>query len=118
VYCLRDLRRTKPWLAGSPQSQTYPACSQRLSQQRVVLGTSVGWSDVYPASYHENWIDVAGLRGCFAYVHIADPDNVMYESNEDDNTSSVVVRLPFTGSNRGCPGARPLPVTSGANGYS
>jgi hypothetical protein len=115
VYCLRDLQRKFGWLPGSPRRFHFPGCSQRLSQRTVTLGTSVGWSDVYPASYNENWIDVTGLRGCFAYVHIADPTNVIYESNEDDNASSVVVKLPWTGSNRGCPGAKPIP-TIGPNG--
>lgn len=117
VYCLRDLRRTKGWLDRSPRSRVYPACSQRLSQRSVTLGTSVGWSDVYPASYHENWIDVTGLRGCFAYVHVADPTNVVYESNEDDNASHVVVRLPWRGTNRGCPGARPIPNVGDTGTY-
>jgi hypothetical protein len=115
VYCLRDLKRTRGFLPRSPRSQYYPGCSQRLSQQSVTLGTSVGWSDVYPATYHENWVDVTGLRGCFAYVHVADPTNAIYESDEDDNASSVVVRLPFRGANTGCPGAGPLP-TVGATG--
>ncbi len=115
VYCLRDLRRRYGWLPFSPRRMVYPGCSQRLSQRTVTLGTSVGWSDVYPASYHENWIDVTGLRGCFAYVHIADPTNVIYESNEDDNASSAVVKLPWRGTNRGCPGAKPIP-TVGPNG--
>jgi hypothetical protein len=117
VYCLRDLKRTRPSLARSPRSMIYPACSQDLSRRSVTLGTSVGWSDVYPATYYENWVDVRGLRGCFAYVHRADPTNVIYESNEDDNASSVVVRLPFTGSNAGCPGAKPLPLTGSSGSY-
>ena len=115
VYCLRDLQRRAGWLPRSPRRFHYPGCSQRLSQRTVTLGTSVGWSDVYPASYYENWIDVTGLRGCFAYVHIADPTNVIYESDEDDNASSAVVKLPWRGTNDGCPGAKPIP-TSGANG--
>jgi hypothetical protein len=115
VYCLRDLRRTHGWLPRSPRGQVYPGCSQSLARQDVTLGTSVGWSDRYPASYHENWIDVTGLRGCFAYVHVADPTNVIYESNEDDNVSRVVVKLPWRGSADGCPGAKPIPTT-GANG--
>ena len=117
VYCLRDLRRLFGTRPGSPPSRVYPACSKDLGQQSVTLGTSVGWSDVYPASYHENWIDVTGLRGCFAYVHIADPTNVIYESNEDDNASRTVVKLPFTGSSAGCPGARAIPTTGGNGIY-
>ena len=74
----------------------YPACStNRAAAPAVTLGTSVGWADIYPPSYPEQWIDVTGLRGCFAYVHIADPENGIYESNEDNNEAQVIVRLPF-----------------------
>ena len=45
----------------------YPGCNQDPYIDRVTLGTSVGWSDIYPAAYHQQWIDVGGLRGCFAY---------------------------------------------------
>jgi len=115
VYCLRDLKHTRPGMRRSP-GLTYPGCSQSLGAKGVTLGASVGWSDVYPATYNENWIDVQGLRGCFAYVHIADPTNVMYETNERDNTSRVTVKLPFTGSSKGCPGAKPLPTQPGDGG--
>ena len=61
----------------------------------MTLGTSVGWADIYPPAYPEQWIDVTGLRGCFAYVHIADPENGIYESNEDNNEAQAIVRLPY-----------------------
>ena len=118
IYCLRDLVRTHGSLKSSPHGREYPGCSQQLGAQERTLGTSVGWSDIYPASYNENWIDVTGLHGCFAYMHVGDPTNVIYESDERDNRASTVVRLPFRGSNRGCPGARPIPGgTPGGNGY-
>jgi hypothetical protein len=66
-----------------------------------VLGTSVGWSDIYPAAYSKQWIDVAGLRGCFAYRMTVDPKEALFESNEADNTSQVLVHLPYPGHN-GC----------------
>jgi hypothetical protein len=49
---------------------------------------------------------VTGLRGCFAYVHIADPENGIYESDEDNNEAQVIVRLPFRSDNArdGCSG--------------
>ena len=84
-YCLRDLFRSRGRLPRSPRRRVYPACSTFPGRQQVTLGTSVGWSDVYPPTYPEQWIDVTGLRGCFAYVHIADPLNGIYESNEDNN---------------------------------
>ena len=99
-YCLRDLARTR---AGrrSPGHWIYPGCNQNPFRDAVTLGTSVGWSDIYPAAYHQQWIEVSGLRGCFAYRMTVDPKEVLFESNEDDNTSQVLVRLPFPG-HTGC----------------
>ena len=99
-YCLRDLERTRPG-RRSPPSRHYPGCDQNPYRDRVTLGTSVGWSDIYPAAYSKQWIDVAGLRGCFAYRMVVDPKGLLFESNEDDNTSQVLVRLPFRG-HTGC----------------
>ncbi len=92
-YCLRDLIRSRPSRI-SPSAPVYPACSQNPYIQSDVLGTSVGWSDVYPYVYPEQWIDVTGLRGRFAYVQIADPDNLLIESNHQNNESETYVSLP------------------------
>src|SRR5947199_2233888 len=92
-YCFRDLLRTRP-SGRTPRRAVYPACSQNRAQQRVTLGTSVGWSDVYPYTYPEQYIDVTGLRGRFAYVQVADPFNRITESNELNNFSEVFVQLP------------------------
>ena len=108
AYCLRDLTHTRAGLAGSPGRRVYPACNTDPNRERVTLGTSTGWADVYPPSYPEQWIDVTGLRGCFAYVHIADPQNGIYEANEDNNEAQVIVRLPFRNDaprRRSCRGA-------------
>jgi hypothetical protein len=105
TYCLRDLQLTNPGLPRSPSGFHYPACSQEFGRRRVTLGTSVGWSDVYPSTYHEQYLNVTGLRGCFAYTHIADPKNGIYESDETNNAGTTVVRLPWRGAGlRGCPG--------------
>jgi hypothetical protein len=99
-YCLRDLDRTRPG-RRSPANRHYPGCNQNPYQDRVTLGTSIGWSDIYPADYDKQWINVAGLRGCFAFVMTVDPQQLLFESNEHDNSSHRLVRLPFRG-NRGC----------------
>lgn len=104
-YCLRDLERTQP-SDVSPPERVYPACNQDPYRGRVRLGTSVGWSDIYPAPYHQQWIDVAGLRGCFAYEMTVDPEQLLFESNERDNTSRRLVRLPYPG-RPGCGAAAP-----------
>jgi hypothetical protein len=95
-YCLRDLTHTRPG-RRSPSHWVYPGCNQNPFQDRVRLGTSVGWSDIYPAAYHQQWIEVSGLRGCFAYRMIVDPKENLFESNEDDNMSQRLVRLPYSG---------------------
>jgi len=93
-YCLRDLERTKP-MRRSPHGRVYPGCNQDPSRKRVRLGTSVGWSDIYPSEYDRQWVNVSGLRGCFAFVMRVDPQNLFYEENEHDNRSSRIVRLPY-----------------------
>ncbi len=100
-YCLRDLERTQP-SAVSPLGRYYPACNQDPYRNRVTLGTSVGWSDIYPAPYHQQFINVSGLSGCYVFEMIVDPLNNLYESNEDDNTSRRLVRLPYTGPVSNC----------------
>ena len=109
-YCLRDLVRRNGRLRRSPRRRVYPGCNQRPSQRRVTLGTSVGWSDVYPAGYHEQWVDVTGLRGRFALVHAADPRNGLWELDERNNASATVVALPsgrVLGTRRGGKGPGP-----------
>jgi hypothetical protein len=50
AYCLRDLRHTHPRLKRSPGHRVYPACNTNPRQRREVIGTSVGWSDLYPST--------------------------------------------------------------------
>jgi hypothetical protein len=106
-YCLRDLDRVRPGPTVR-RRRFFGACNQRAGTREVTLGTSVGWADVYPSTYPDNWIDVTGLEGCFAVVHRADPAQHIFESNEANNVSSKIVRLPFKPGPQHCP--RPAPV--------
>lgn len=98
-YCLRDLERTRPG-RDSPDHRVYPGCNQDPSIRRDRLGTSVGWSDIYPADYDKQYVNVSSLRGCFVFQMTVDPKHLLFESDEDDNSSHRRVRLPFDGS--GC----------------
>ena len=101
-YCFRDLKLTKR-SPRTPRRRIYPGCSQDPNKKKRTLGTSVGWSDIYPADYYENWLNVAGLTGCFEFVHRADPGNVLFESKEGNNEGSTRVRLPIEGKRvKGC----------------
>jgi len=69
----------------------------------VTLGTSIGWSDIYPSDYDNQWINVTGLRGCYAYVLRLDPFNSLFELNKNNNVSQRKIRLPWRGyGHRGC----------------
>jgi hypothetical protein len=106
TYCFRDLRRVRSW-RRTPRRQVYPACSQDARRRNLRLGVSPGWADIYPATYHENWISIRELRGCFAFVHRVDPYDELIEESEDDNVGSRIIRLPPRGRSvapRGCPG--------------
>lgn len=92
-YCFRDLDHTRPG-RHSPPNAVFPACSQNPGATHIVLGTSVGWSDVYPTGYPQQWVDVTGLRGRFAAVQVADPYNRIFESHEGNNASATFIRLP------------------------
>ncbi|HMJ32300.1 MAG TPA: hypothetical protein VK501_00170 [Baekduia sp.] len=107
-YCFRDLRRVRSW-ARTPKGRVYPACSQSYGRQALRLGVSPGWADIYPSGYHENWISVTGLRGCFAFVHRADPLGELVEEHEDNNLGQRIIRLPPRSGSvapRGCPRPR------------
>ena len=102
--------RSLPHAPDAPALAATASSTRRATRLRgkrkVTLGTSVGWSDVYPPTYPEQWIDVTGLRGCFAYRHVADPGNGIFESNERNNSSAVTVRLPYRSGAQRCPGRR------------
>lgn len=95
-YCLRDLERTRPG-GHSPTHAVYPGCDQDPRIKRDTLGTSVGWSDIYPADYDKQYINVTGLRGCFAFTMTVDPKHHFFESDEHDNSSHRRIALPYTG---------------------
>jgi hypothetical protein len=90
IYCLRDLNKRFS-NSFSPRRRHFPACSQNANLRSRVLGTSVGWSDDYPSSYPEQWIDVSGLRGTFAFFMVVDPLNRVHESDEDNNRSPIIL---------------------------
>ena len=105
-YCLRDLRRTRPGRRFSPRRLVYPACSVNSGQRRVTPGHVGRLVGHLPADLPRAVDRRDRLRGCFAFRHMADPRNGIYESKERNNSASVAVRLPFRPGNQRCPGVR------------
>jgi hypothetical protein len=92
-YCLRDLIHTR-LLPRSPANPVYAGCSLDPGLRTDIFGTSVGWSDVYPYEYPQQWVDVTGLHGRFAFVMIVDPLDLLAESGKRNNVSETYVELP------------------------
>jgi hypothetical protein len=105
-YCLRDLDRVRTGPTVR-RKRFFGACNQRALKHEATLGTSVGWADVYPSTYPDNWIDVTGLNGCFSVVHRVDPGRHIFESSEANNVGSRIVRLPYKPGPQRCPRAQP-----------
>jgi hypothetical protein len=90
-YCFRDLDRVR---AYARPTAFFPGCSQVRGLARDRLGVSPGWADVYPSTYPQNWIDITDLKGCFSFVHRADPLGKIAEEREDNNIGWRHIRLP------------------------
>ena len=89
TFCVIDIHRTFPMLSGSPSSGHYKSCSRTSTQ-----GLSVGWADEYTYTLAGQHIDVTGVPpGNYCLVSTADPDDVLLETDETDNSASIGVTL-------------------------
>src|SRR5262249_20933935 len=78
-FCLTDSDEYNTRLPGASKDGSYFACSTKKQ------GISVGWADVYSESLADQWIDVTGVKpGRYWLEVVADPDNHIVESNEDN----------------------------------
>jgi hypothetical protein len=64
----------------------------------VEEGSSVGYTDRYPAFFHGQQLDITGLAaGNYWLVHRANADFHLRETRYDDNVASVLIRLTWRG---------------------
>ena len=83
-YCLRDIYRSAE--AEQIDRAGFTSCSP------VRQGLSVGWTDVYQYYLAGQSIDITGLEdGTYALMSIADPFNLIQESDETNN--GIVIYL-------------------------
>ena len=83
-YCLRDIYRGAE--AEQIDRAGFTSCSP------VRQGLSVGWTDVYQYYLAGQSIDITGLKdGTYALMSIADPFNLIQESDETNN--GIVIYL-------------------------
>lgn len=88
-FCLTDTRSRIV-----PRPPRYGECGELASQQ-VVMGIQSGFSDLYKAELPSQWIDLTGQPpGTYLMRAVADPDNLLRESDDLNNTTVTPLRLP------------------------
>ena len=104
-FCLLDrwghaLRR--PGITPGPPRFVGDCAALTPEARRVDEGSSVGYTDRYPAFFHGQDIDIDGLApGRYLLVHRANPEFKIRELRYSNNASSALIRIsapnPLTG---------------------
>jgi len=98
-FCVIDIHRLEPGLAGSPASPYYTTCGRTST-----LGLSVGWSDEYHATLAGQYVVITGLAdGTYCLLSTADPQGHIRESDNTNNSAGRYVTI--TGSSAVAGGA-------------
>jgi len=99
-FCLADhyglaARRVTAFTGGS----FYGNCAQsNPSALSVEQGTSIGFTDLYPAHFHGQNLELRGVpAGVYVLVHRANPDQRLEEIDYTNNDASLRVRLSWRG---------------------
>ena len=82
-FCLTDVHSWSPTANPSPKY----GCNFQ--------GIQVGWADVYEAGLPCQYIDITGVpSGDYTLQIVVNPDNVLHESNTNNNVTLVPVTIP------------------------
>jgi hypothetical protein len=92
-FCIIDSNHYLKGLPGSPKESHYPAGSSDCTENSID-GLSVGWADVYYYSLPGQQLNVTGApAGRYCLVSSADPDHLLRESNDANNTRRTLVKM-------------------------
>lgn len=99
-FCLADhyglaARRVAAFTGG----RFYGNCAQGdPGALSVEQGTSIGFTDLYPAHFHGQNLELRGLpAGVYLLVHRANPDHQLEELDYTNNDASLRIRLTWSG---------------------
>ena len=92
-FCIVDTDHRFAGLPGSPPGQYYPTGSGECDQESID-GLSVGWADSYAYWLPGQELNVSSLRhGRYCLVSTADPDNLLRETDNSNNTHRAKIGL-------------------------
>lgn len=96
-FCLNDRwGNAAAGFTGRRRSPVYTDyCARGNARAQALLqGTSVGYSDVYPAHFHGQNINVTRIpAGVYVLVHRASPNLLLRELRYENNAASLRIRL-------------------------
>ena len=88
-FCLLDDEEIALEMENSPPEAVYHEC-----KQNTIQGISIGWGDSYESFLPGQNIDISDVPdGEYWLVFVADPSNLLEESDDDNNTSAVKLKL-------------------------
>ena len=88
TFCVMDTDRINHRLPGAPKRSVYSTCGSEIQ------GMSVGWGDTYRYYLAGQAIDVTDLPDDDYQLTIeVDPKKRLLETNDADNTSTVLLRI-------------------------
>jgi hypothetical protein len=94
-FCLADHWGTAPGVWPHRKARFLGDCAQyRPEATRIVEGTSLGFTDRYPAFFHGQNVEITGVpAGVYDLVHRANPQLLLHELRYENDTASVRIRL-------------------------
>ena len=96
-FCLLDRwghARRHPGIVPGPPRYVGDCASGDAEARHVDEGTSIGYTDRYPAFFHGQDVDISGLAaGLYVLVHRANPEGRIRELRYSNNAASVLLRL-------------------------
>lgn len=100
-FCLADhYGHAARRVAGFSSPRFLGNCGQGQPELlSVEQGTSIGYTDRYPANFHGQNVDLTGVpAGDYILVHRANPEELFEELDYTNNAASLRVRLSWDGS--------------------
>lgn len=116
-FCLLDRwGRTLKRVRRLPRARFLGHCAQGHPEaKRVEHGTSVGFTDRYPAHFHGQNLDITRVRaGRYWLVHRANPFGRLRELDYENNDASVLIRLSWPDGRGSSPAVKVLRVCQDA----
>jgi Lysyl oxidase/WD40-like Beta Propeller Repeat len=110
-FCLLDRwGRTLKRVPRTPRASFLGNCAQGHPEaRRVEHGTSIGFTDRYPAHFHGQNVDITGVRaGTYWLVHRTNPFGRLRELDYENNDAAVLIRITWPDGRHSSPAVRVL----------